>query len=73
MALVEILLPAFSPVGLVVLVVVLGMSFLATVLMPGIELASELVDSAAALKLVADQQRYPTIMLQSSFESCATG
>ncbi len=60
-------IPAFSPVGLGALVAVLGMTFLTTVLIPGIELASELVESTAALKLVADQQRYPTL-LQSSLE-----
>ncbi len=60
-------IPAFSPLGLGVLVAVLGMMFLTTVLIPGIELASELVESTAALKLVADQQRYPTL-LQSSLE-----
>jgi two-component system chemotaxis sensor kinase CheA len=60
-------IPAFSPVGLGVLVAVLGMTFLTTVLIPGIELASELVEGTAALKLVADQQRYPT-SLQSSLE-----
>ena len=43
------------------------MTFLTAVLIPGIELASELVESTAALKLVADQQRYPTL-LQSSLE-----
>src|SRR5580704_14985629 len=60
-------IPAFSPLGLGVLVAVLGMMFLTTVLIPGIELASELVESTAALQLVADQQRYPTA-LQSSLE-----
>ena len=60
-------IPTLSPEGLAVLVVILGMSFVATVLIPGIELAGELVESSAALKLVADQQRYP-IVIQSSLE-----
>jgi HPt (histidine-containing phosphotransfer) domain-containing protein len=57
--------PALSPGALAVLVVFLGVSFLATVLIPGLELASELVDSTTALKLVADQQRYPTLIRSS--------
>src|SRR5450631_1348203 len=56
------LLPRIGPGGLVVLVIVLAFSFLVTVLVPGLELAGELVDSAAALKLVGEQQRNPTII-----------
>jgi HPt (histidine-containing phosphotransfer) domain-containing protein/PAS domain-containing protein len=56
------LIPRIGPGGLVVLVIVLAFSFLATVLVPGLELAGELVDSAAALKLVGEQQRNPTII-----------
>ena len=52
-------LPQLTAGGIVVLVVVLGFSFLATVLIPGLELAGELVDSSAALKFVSQQQRYP--------------
>jgi len=58
-------IPTLSPDGLVVLVIILGMSFLVTVLIPGLELAGELVESSGALKLVADQQRYPTIVRAS--------
>jgi len=60
-------IPTLSPEGLAVLVVILGISFVATVLIPGIKLAGELVESSTALKLVADQQRYP-IVIQSSLE-----
>jgi two-component system, chemotaxis family, sensor kinase CheA len=56
------LIPRIGPGGLVVLVIVLAFSFLVTVLVPGLELAGELVDSAAALKLVGEQQRNPTII-----------
>jgi two-component system chemotaxis sensor kinase CheA len=54
--------PQLTQGGLVVLVVILGFSFLATVLIPGLELSGELVDSSAALKFVSQQQRYPTII-----------
>src|SRR3984957_15687146 len=56
------LIPRIGPGGLVVLVIVLAFGFLVTVLVPGLELAGELVDSAAALKLVGEQQRNPTII-----------
>ena len=54
--------PQLAAGGLVVMVVVLGFSFLATVLIPGLELAGELVDSSVALKFVSQQQRYPTLI-----------
>ncbi len=54
-----------SPERLVVLVVILGLSFGAVVLVPGLKLASELVDTSAALKWVGEQQRYPTIIRAS--------
>jgi hypothetical protein len=56
------LIPRIGPGGLVVLVIVLAFGFLVTVLVPGLELAGELVDTAAALKLVGEQQRNPTIV-----------
>jgi two-component system, chemotaxis family, sensor kinase CheA len=62
------LISRMGPGGLVVLVIVLAFSFLATVLVPGLELAGELVDSAAALKLVGEQQRNPTI-IRAALES----
>jgi two-component system chemotaxis sensor kinase CheA len=56
------LIQRVTPGGLIVLVVVLGFSFVATVLIPGLELAGEVVDSTVALKFVSEQQRYPTII-----------
>jgi HPt (histidine-containing phosphotransfer) domain-containing protein len=44
------------------MVVILGMSFVAVVLVPGLELASEVADSSTALKLLGEQQRQPTII-----------
>ena len=58
-------LSKLSPDRLVVLVVLLGVSFVAIVLLPGLKLAGDLVNSSAALKWVADQQRYPTIIRAS--------
>jgi two-component system, chemotaxis family, sensor kinase CheA len=43
----------------------LGVSFVAIVLLPGLKLAGDLVNSSAALKWVADQQRYPTVIRAS--------
>jgi two-component system, chemotaxis family, sensor kinase CheA len=50
---------------LVVLVIALGLAFVAVVLIPGLKLSGELVNSSAALKWVADQQRYPTVIRAS--------
>ena len=58
-------LSKLSPDRLVILVVLLGVSFVAIVLLPGLKLAGDLVNSSAALKWVADQQRYPTIIRAS--------
>jgi two-component system chemotaxis sensor kinase CheA len=60
--------PQLTAGTLVVLVVILGFSFLATVLIPGLELASELLDSSVALRFVSEQQRYPT-MIRASLDS----
>jgi len=57
-----------TPAGLLVLVVILGMSFVAVVLVPGLELASEVADSSTALKLLGEQQRQPTI-IRAALES----
>src|SRR5258706_7134307 len=62
------LIPRIGPGGLVVLVIVLAFGFLVTVLVPALELAGDLVDSAAALKLVGEQQRNPTI-IRAALES----
>src|SRR5258708_37486507 len=51
-----------SPAGLLVMVVVLGLSFVAVVLVPGLELAGEVAESSTALKLLGDQQRHPTLI-----------
>src|SRR3984885_14159024 len=57
-----------TPAGLLVLVVILGMSFVAVVLVPGLGLASEVADSSTALKLLGEQQRQPTI-IRAALES----
>jgi two-component system chemotaxis sensor kinase CheA len=57
-----------TPIALLVMVVILGFSFLAIVLIPGLELASEVADSSTALKLVGEQQRNPTL-IRASLES----
>jgi hypothetical protein len=51
-----------------VLVVILGLSFVAVVLVPGLELASEVADSSTALKLLGEQQRHPTL-IRAALES----
>src|ERR1700730_15144392 len=56
------LIPRIGPDGLVVLVIVLSFCVLVTVLVPELDLAGELVDNAAALKLVGEQQSNPTII-----------
>src|SRR5271163_1905342 len=55
----------FSAGGLVVLVVILALSFVAVVLIPGLELASELADSTVTLKFVGQQQRNPAVIRAS--------
>ena len=59
------LIQKLSPERLVVLVIALGLSFGAVVLVPGLKLASELVDTSAALKWVGEQQRYTTVIRAS--------
>jgi HPt (histidine-containing phosphotransfer) domain-containing protein len=51
-----------------VLVIVLAFSFVAIVLIPGLELASELADSSVALKFAGQQQRNPAL-IRASLES----
>jgi HPt (histidine-containing phosphotransfer) domain-containing protein/PAS domain-containing protein len=51
-----------------VLVIVLAVSFVAVVLIPGLELASELADSSVALKFAGQQQRNPAL-IRASLES----
>jgi two-component system chemotaxis sensor kinase CheA len=57
-----------TPAGLLVLVVILGLSFVATVLVPGLELASEVAESSTALKLLGEQQRHP-IVIRAALDS----
>lgn len=51
--------------GTILLLAALGAGFLAAVLIPGFELASELAGSTAALKEVTEQQRYPDLIRTS--------
>ncbi len=60
--------PLLTPAGLLVLVVILGMAFVAVVLVPGLELASEVAESSTALKLLGEQQRHPTL-IRAALES----
>jgi two-component system chemotaxis sensor kinase CheA len=62
------LLPRFSASGLMVLVIILAFSFVAIVLIPGLELASELADTSIALKFAGQQQRNPAL-IRASLES----
>ena len=62
------LVPRLSPSGLMVLVIVLAFSFVAIVLIPGLELASELADTSIALKFAGQQQRNPAL-IRASLES----
>jgi HPt (histidine-containing phosphotransfer) domain-containing protein/PAS domain-containing protein len=64
----KILSALATPIALLVMVVILGFSFLAMVLIPGLELAGEVADSSTALKLVGEQQRNPTL-IRASLES----
>jgi HPt (histidine-containing phosphotransfer) domain-containing protein/PAS domain-containing protein len=57
--------PLLTPAGLLVLVVILGVSFVAIVLIPGLELAGEVAESSTALKLLGEQQRHPTLIRAS--------
>jgi two-component system chemotaxis sensor kinase CheA len=66
--LLKILNALASPIALMVIVIILGFSFLAIVLIPGLELASEVADSSTALKLLGEQQRHPTL-IRASLES----
>jgi two-component system chemotaxis sensor kinase CheA len=65
---VRALSPLATPAALLVLVVVLGFSFLAVVLVPGLELAGEVAESSTALKLLGDEQRHPTL-IRAALES----
>ncbi|HEY2464829.1 MAG TPA: ATP-binding protein [Steroidobacteraceae bacterium] len=62
------LVPRLSPGGLMVLVIVLAFSFVAIVLIPGLELASELAETSVALKFAGQQQRNPAL-IRAALES----
>ncbi|HEY2779299.1 MAG TPA: ATP-binding protein [Steroidobacteraceae bacterium] len=62
------LVPRLSASGLMVLVIILAISFVAVVLIPGLELASELADTSIALKFAGQQQRNPAL-IRASLES----
>jgi len=64
----SVLRPLQTPAGLIAMVVILGLSFVAIVLVPGLELASEVAQSSTALKLLGEQQRHPTL-IRASLES----
>jgi two-component system, chemotaxis family, sensor kinase CheA len=66
--LLKVLKPLLTPAGLLVLVVILGVSFVAIVLVPGLELASEVAESSTALKLLGEQQRHPAL-IRAALES----
>jgi HPt (histidine-containing phosphotransfer) domain-containing protein/PAS domain-containing protein len=57
-----------TPERLAVLVIGLGVCFGAVVLLPGLKLSSELVNTSVALKWVGEQQRYPT-QIRASLET----
>src|SRR6266851_4200200 len=61
----KVVSPLLTPAGLLILVVVLGVSFVAIVLIPGLELAGEVAESSTALKLLGEQQRHPTLIRAS--------
>src|ERR1700681_1829742 len=61
----KVMRPLLTPAGLLVLVIVLGVSFVAIVLIPGLELAGEVKESSTALKLLGEQQRHPTLIRAS--------
>src|SRR6202789_4445564 len=67
-ALVRALSRLATPAALLVLVIVLGIGFLAVVLVPGLELASEVAESSTALKLLGDEQRHPAL-IRAALES----
>ena len=57
-----------TPGGILVLVIMLGLSFVALVLLPGLQLAGEIADSSAVLKLLGEQQHHPTL-IRAALES----
>ncbi|HME41205.1 MAG TPA: ATP-binding protein [Steroidobacteraceae bacterium] len=66
--LVKMLSPLLTPAGLLIMVVILGLSFVALVLVPGLELAGEVAESSTALKLLGEQERHPAL-IRAALES----
>src|SRR5277367_531168 len=66
--LMKALSPLLTPAGLLIMVVILGLSFVAIVLVPGLELASEVAESSTALKLLGEEQRHPAL-IRAALES----
>src|SRR5258705_11218457 len=61
----KVVRPLLTPAGLLILAVVLGVSFVAIVLIPGLELAGEVAESSTALKLLGEKHRHPTVIRHS--------
>jgi HPt (histidine-containing phosphotransfer) domain-containing protein/PAS domain-containing protein len=61
-------LSRLSPRALAAVVAVLGLGMFASILLPGFEMATELANTTAAIKFVAEQQRYPDL-IRTSLES----
>jgi hypothetical protein len=64
----KVLSSLVSPAGLLILVVILGIGFVAIVLVPGLELANEVADSSTSLKLLSEQRSQPTL-IRAALES----
>lgn len=61
-------LDRLSPRTLAALVAVVGFGLFASILLPGFEMATELANTTAAIKFVAEHQRYPDL-IRTSLES----
>lgn len=61
----RLLLERISPRALTAVVFLLGLSFVATVLVPGLQLATDMSNTTAALKFIGEQQRAPDVIRTS--------
>ncbi|HMD74728.1 MAG TPA: hypothetical protein VKG05_12770, partial [Steroidobacteraceae bacterium] len=61
-------LDRLSPRTLAAVVAVVGFGLFASILLPGFEMATELANTTAAIKFVAEHQRYPDL-IRTSLES----
>jgi HPt (histidine-containing phosphotransfer) domain-containing protein len=59
---VKALSPLLTPAGSLALVIILGLSFVGVVLVPGLKLAGDVAQSSTALKLLGEQQRHPMLI-----------